>query len=172
MAEDHRLIDPPAAGIWQKPVSHALHYAVYPVKFMLFMSVPDVRLPGKRRFYGRSIWMCCLWLAIFSFIMIECSDRIGAFFRISPMNMGLTMSAIGTSFPNLWSSILVARAGNLFLLFGCCMTICVSVCLCMLLKVKVIWQYQMPWEVTRLTFALGWDFLFCVMSCSRMVGIH
>jgi Ca2+/Na+ antiporter len=55
--------------------------------------------------------MSILWLAILSYVMISCCDEIGSFIGASPIVMGLTLSAIGTSFPNLWSSMLVARQG-------------------------------------------------------------
>jgi Ca2+/Na+ antiporter len=43
--------------------------------------------------------------------MILCCNYLGDFIGASPIVMGLTVAAIGTSFPNLWSSILVARQG-------------------------------------------------------------
>jgi Ca2+/Na+ antiporter len=39
---------------------------------------------------------------LLSFVMIQCCDGIGNFIGASPIVMGLTLSAVGTSFPNLW----------------------------------------------------------------------
>jgi Ca2+/Na+ antiporter len=79
---------------------------------MLYYSVPDVEShPSQRQFYGRAIAAAALWLAIFSFIMINCCSVLGSLWNITPLQMGLTLSAIGTSFPNLWSSMIVAREG-------------------------------------------------------------
>lgn len=43
--------------------------------------------------------------------MIECCAVLGSLWNVTPLQMGLTLSAIGTSFPNLWSSMIVAREG-------------------------------------------------------------
>ena len=39
-------------------------------------------------------------------------ERVGCALNISSTVMGLTLGAIGTSFPNLYASILTARAGQ------------------------------------------------------------
>jgi Ca2+/Na+ antiporter len=79
---------------------------------MLYYSVPDVEShPSQRKFYGRAIAAAAIWLAVFSFIMINCCAVLGSLWNITPLQMGLTLSAVGTSFPNLWSSMIVAREG-------------------------------------------------------------
>lgn len=98
------LLDAPhvePGDVWG-PLKLGIHYGLYPLKFMMFYSLPDVS--GKE---GRSKYITCMlssiaWLALLSFIMIQCCDEIGKFIGASPITMGLTLSAVGTSFPNLW----------------------------------------------------------------------
>ena len=59
-----------------------------------------------------SIAVSVFWLAMLSYMMILCCDNIGIWIGTSPLIMGLTLSAIGTSFPNMYASMLVARQGQ------------------------------------------------------------
>jgi hypothetical protein len=89
----------------------ASHYALLPLKYLLYYTLPDVTGSRGRDRYLWCLIMSILWLAILSFVMVSCCDEIGSFIGASPIVMGLTLSAVGTSFPNLWSSMLVARQG-------------------------------------------------------------
>lgn len=87
------------------------HYALLPLKYLIYYTLPDVSGIKGREKYPLCLVMSIIWLAILSFVMITCCDAIGSFIGASPIVMGLTLSAIGTSFPNLWSSMIVARQG-------------------------------------------------------------
>lgn len=103
---DHNLMEAPKgryALLW--------HFIVYPLKFAFWHSLVDVRKEGNRDKYGWAILGSVIYLALLSFIMINCCDLIGNFIGATPTVMGLTLSAIGTSFPNLWASMVVARQG-------------------------------------------------------------
>jgi Ca2+/Na+ antiporter len=52
-----------------------------------------------------------MWLAVLSFVMIECAESVGAYLGVPSAVMGLTIGAVGTSFPNLYASMIVARQG-------------------------------------------------------------
>lgn len=54
---------------------------------------------------------CTAWLVAFSFAMVFALETIGDAIGISPAVMGLTVGAIGTSFPNLVSSMVAAKKG-------------------------------------------------------------
>jgi Ca2+/Na+ antiporter len=69
------------------------------------------RIKAERLRYGSMITICCFWLAVLSYVMIVCCNVIGDFLHTTPLIMGLTLAAVGTSFPNLWSSMVVARQG-------------------------------------------------------------
>jgi len=62
-------------------------------------------------------WFCftlaMFWLALFSFILCEAAGQISdAFPGISQEMMGITVCAAGTSFPNLWASLVTANQGK------------------------------------------------------------
>mmetsp|Transcript_90896 Transcript_90896/g.177893 ORF Transcript_90896/g.177893 Transcript_90896/m.177893 type:complete len:747 (+) Transcript_90896:58-2298(+) len=102
----HSLLDIPRgnyAYIW--------HWVVLPLKVMFHYTLYDCREPGNRDKYGTVILISVLYLALLSYIMINCCDYLGDWLGATPTVMGLTLSAVGTSFPNLWSSMLVARQG-------------------------------------------------------------
>jgi K+-dependent Na+/Ca+ exchanger-like protein len=88
------------------------HYLVYPIKFLMYYSIPDVKShPSMQVYYKRAIVLSTVWLAILSFIMLTLCSILGDWIQVTPLQMGLTLSAIGTSFPNLWSSMIVASEG-------------------------------------------------------------
>ena len=112
--ENHfNLLDPPDVefGSPRGMVATSWHYLIYPLKFVLHYSLPDVMLKGGRKKYVSCLFISIIWLALLSYIMIKCCDGLGEWIGTSPIVMGLTLSAVGTSFPNLWSSMLVARQG-------------------------------------------------------------
>ena len=91
--------------------ARAWHYIVFPLKVGFHWTLVDCRLPVYRSLYGRMILICAIWLALLSYIMIICCNFIGSFINASPLVMGLTIAAVGTSFPNLISSMIVAKQG-------------------------------------------------------------
>ena len=103
---EHDLLAPPKgryAMMW--------HITVYPFKYLFKKTLVDCRIPKYRAQYGSVILIATIWLAVLSYIMILCSNFIGNLIGASPIVMGLTLAAIGTSFPNLVSSMLVAKQG-------------------------------------------------------------
>ena len=87
------------------------HVTVYPFKYLFQKTLVDCRVPKYRDRYGSVIAIATVWLAVLSYIMILCSNFIGNLIGASPIVMGLTLAAVGTSFPNLVSSMLVAKQG-------------------------------------------------------------
>jgi Ca2+/Na+ antiporter len=87
------------------------HCLVYPLKLAFTYSLVDCREKGMRPHYGSTILVCIVYLGLMSFLMILCCDNIGVYLGTTPTVIGLTLSAVGTSFPNLWSSMVVARQG-------------------------------------------------------------
>ena len=59
--------------------------------------------------FGVSIF----WLGILTFLIVDLSNKIGSCLSISTDVMGLTLLAIGSSLPDAFSSVLVARQGKL-----------------------------------------------------------
>lgn len=109
---DHELlIEWPEGGGILAVMAHCI--LIIP-KYLTFYSVPDVRMPpgevGEKK-YPQAILMCFIWLVAWSYIMAECLDKLGTLVGISELVMGMTVSAVGTSFPNVFASMIVAKQG-------------------------------------------------------------
>lgn len=89
-----------------------LHCLTLPLKYFFHFTIPDILDEANRSRYGITIFACVVWLALLAEAMLECLAILGNLFGISPAVMGLTFSAIGTSLPNIWASMIVARRGN------------------------------------------------------------
>lgn len=93
-----------AEGLWELVTA--------PLRVSVQYTVPDPHDAAWEPYYWLTIVLCTCWFAVYSFVLCECLDQLGVFFGISSVVMGITFSAVGTSFPNLWSSLVVARQGK------------------------------------------------------------
>lgn len=62
-------------------------------------------------------WLGCFigsmaWLATFSYILVLCADVIQYYFGVPQIVLGITLAAVGTSFPNAVASVIMARQGR------------------------------------------------------------
>ena len=87
------------------------YYLTHPVRLMIFYSTPDVRAPGGEKWAVLSIFVCVIWMAVASYIMIIGLDIIGNLIHVDGAIMGLTAGAWAASYPALWSSLIVAKDG-------------------------------------------------------------
>jgi len=84
----------------------------FPVKFWLSVTIPDMDRPELHHLYPISFTMSMFWLAIFAFSVTSACDGIHRDFGISTQVLGFTVAAAGTSFPNVFSGMVVARQGK------------------------------------------------------------
>ncbi|XP_017492001.1 PREDICTED: sodium/potassium/calcium exchanger 2-like [Rhagoletis zephyria] len=82
-----------------------------PIIFPLWLTVPDVRRPEKKKWFAFSFLGSILWIAIYSYLMVWWATLVGDTFGMPAEVMGLTFLAAGTSIPDLITSVLVARKG-------------------------------------------------------------
>lgn len=90
------------------------HNVLYPLKLVLFYTTIDLRQAkyrGMTKFAVLSLLLSLLWLFVFSYFMTISSQMLAAYLGLSSSVMGLTVSAIGSSFPNLLSSVAASRQG-------------------------------------------------------------
>eukprot|EP00453_Perkinsus_chesapeaki_P003083 CAMPEP_0185915288 /NCGR_PEP_ID=MMETSP0924C-20121207/2223_1 /TAXON_ID=321610 /ORGANISM="Perkinsus chesapeaki, Strain ATCC PRA-65" /LENGTH=71 /DNA_ID=CAMNT_0028639065 /DNA_START=27 /DNA_END=239 /DNA_ORIENTATION=+ len=71
------------------------------------MGFCDVRDPSKESRWLAGFILSMAWLAVFSYVMCFSSDRITDAFGISSALMGVTVCAVGTSFPNFYASLIM-----------------------------------------------------------------
>ena len=87
------------------------YYIVHPLRIMIFYTVPDVKVEGGDYRAILSTIMCVAWMAIQTFVIIRGLDLIGIFITVDGAIIGLTAGAWASSYPALWSSLVVARDG-------------------------------------------------------------
>jgi len=83
-----------------------------PITFIMYWTVPDVKVESKKRFFTTAFIMSMAWLSATAFVVCMGSDQINKYWGIPQSFLGLTLTAIGTSFPNLFASMITARTGR------------------------------------------------------------
>ncbi|KAJ1462994.1 Sodium/calcium exchanger protein-domain-containing protein [Pelagophyceae sp. CCMP2097] len=97
-----------ALALIRRFVVVGLHVLLLPLKVSFHYTIPDSRLGGS---VNRAMGASVAWLAITSYIMVACCENLGEELGISSGTIGITVGAVGTSLPNLISSMVVAREG-------------------------------------------------------------
>ena len=82
----------------------------YPLNAALFYTIPDCK--KRPMLFLVTFLMAVLWTAILSYVMVWMVVLIGFTFGIPDSVMGITFLAAGTSIPDAYASIHVARAGQ------------------------------------------------------------
>ncbi|CAD7929998.1 unnamed protein product [Amoebophrya sp. A25] len=100
-----------AATTWYKKLLLAVEF---PLAYVLdlTMSWCDVKIPINEEKWGACFGMSMVWLAIFSYLMCSIADIIHDEFGISTGLLGITLCAVGTSFPNFYASLIMAGEGR------------------------------------------------------------
>lgn len=83
-----------------------------PLNFMFKYTIPDCTQEKYRDWYMITFIMSIVWIGLTSYVMVLFAEKTGDLIGISPIIMGVTVLAIGTSVPDLLGSVFVARAGN------------------------------------------------------------
>jgi len=76
------------------------------------LTIPDVKQPQFEKYYFISALMFLVWLPILSLLMVKSVNGIAEAWGIDKAIMALTISAAGTSFPDFFASMVVARDGQ------------------------------------------------------------
>ncbi|KAL7063032.1 hypothetical protein AAHC03_0583 [Spirometra sp. Aus1] len=86
----------------------------WPIRLCLCLTTPDCRAAKWRHFQGHwiSFVMSCVWIGIFTLIMMWMISVVGLTFGIPDTIMGLTFIAAGSSVPDAITSVLVVREGE------------------------------------------------------------
>jgi len=95
-----------------KVLGWCLFILTAPTDWLLWFTIPDVKVQEKKNRYLSAFFLSMLWLSSTSFVVCVGSDAINRYWYIPQSFLGLTLVSIGTSFPNLWASIITARQGR------------------------------------------------------------
>ncbi|RWS22044.1 potassium-dependent sodium-calcium exchanger-like protein 3 [Leptotrombidium deliense] len=81
-----------------------------PLHASLFYTIPNCKV--KTNLFMLTFFMSVFWTAVFSYIMVWMVTLIGHTFKIPDSIMGITFLAAGTSVPDAYASIHVAKLGQ------------------------------------------------------------
>ena len=99
-------------GILDRSCAGRMLYAVsLPMLLCFWLTVPDVRRPKLARWYPVTMAMAVVWLAFLAETMMDGADKVACLLAIPDDVMGLAVTAGGTSLPNLFASVIVAKQG-------------------------------------------------------------
>ncbi|CAD5225345.1 unnamed protein product [Bursaphelenchus okinawaensis] len=88
-----------------------VYIMLIPIMIPLYITLPDVKKPGRQKFVIWTFFGSILWIAFYSYLMVWWANTIGSTLGMPNEIMGLTILAAGTSIPDLITSIIVARKG-------------------------------------------------------------
>jgi Ca2+/Na+ antiporter len=84
----------------------------FPIVAVLFFTVPDVRRKGCEHLYPLAFLVSVAWVAGFTYVMVWCASVTADTLGMSVSLMGLVVLSMGTSVPDLITSIIVAKKGH------------------------------------------------------------
>ncbi|XP_012937311.1 sodium/potassium/calcium exchanger 1 [Aplysia californica] len=97
---------------WPKTARKRITYVLLaPIVVPLWITLPDVRRPERRKYFPVTFIGSILWIGGFSYCMVWWANRTGETIGINDEVMGLTILAAGTSIPDLITSVIVAKKG-------------------------------------------------------------
>ena len=89
-----------------------VEWSTTPFRYLIYHSMYDTSMKENEEKYAYTCGICILWMGFWAYILCTCMTYLGSWLGISSAIMGLTFSAIGTSFSNFWSSLVVAKNGQ------------------------------------------------------------
>ncbi|OAD52169.1 Sodium/potassium/calcium exchanger 4 [Eufriesea mexicana] len=84
----------------------------WPLKFLLFVTIPDIRVERLKHWYPLSFIMCIIWIAISSYLVSWMVTVVGDTIEIPDSIMGLTFLAAGGNMPEMASIVVLAKQGD------------------------------------------------------------
>jgi len=120
LVEEHRHAvdawDPHHDRTCKQHLLSLVRWFCFPVLFALQLTVPKCFSNATRRMWPLTFLMSMVWLSFFSYWICVMADELSKSpprgFGIPSILLGLTLTSIGTSFPNCIASIIVARKGQ------------------------------------------------------------
>lgn len=85
---------------------------VWPVKLLLFATVPDSRYKRCKNLYPITFVMCVIWIAVSSYLVSWMMTAVGDTLGIPDSIMGITFLSAGGNIPELISIVILSRQGN------------------------------------------------------------
>ena len=81
----------------------------FPINLLFFLTIPDVRRPSCVNWFPVTFAMCMAWIGAISYEVTWLITVIGYTIRVPDTVMGLSFLAVGTSIPEVFSSLIVSK---------------------------------------------------------------
>lgn len=104
VGENHFII--PSSKILQ-----CYYYFTLPMKLSIYLTIPDVRKIGYEQYAILATCIGFIWLGLLTYGLVTILSILAYLLGINASVMGLTIGAWATSYPAVWSSVIVARDG-------------------------------------------------------------
>ncbi|XP_043286941.1 sodium/potassium/calcium exchanger 4-like [Venturia canescens] len=98
----------PSGSLWTK----AWFVFTWPIRILLFVSIPDTRYKKLRNWYALTFVMCVIWIAVTSYMVSWMMTVVGDTLGIADSIMGITFLSAGGNMPELVSIVILSRQGN------------------------------------------------------------
>ncbi|KAK0085001.1 hypothetical protein PV325_005956 [Microctonus aethiopoides] len=109
-----KYVEPDTPFNW--PTGHfgniLMFFFTWPIKFVLFITIPDTRFKRLHSWYPITFIMCVIWIAISSYLVSWMMTVVGDTLGISDSVMGITFLSAGGNMPELVSIVILSRQGN------------------------------------------------------------
>ncbi|XP_047351961.1 sodium/potassium/calcium exchanger 4-like [Vespa velutina] len=87
-------------------------YFTWPLKILLFVTVPDTRYKRFRSWYLLTFFICTMWIVVSSYMVSWMMTVVGDTMGIPDSVMGITFLSAGGNMPELVSIVILSKQGN------------------------------------------------------------
>lgn len=84
----------------------------WPLRFILFLTIPDTRYHRFRNWYPGTFIMCVIWIAVASYLVSWMTTVVGDTLGIPDSVMGITFLSAGGNMPELVSIVILSRRNH------------------------------------------------------------
>ncbi|XP_018399172.1 PREDICTED: sodium/potassium/calcium exchanger 4-like [Cyphomyrmex costatus] len=114
MEKIEEYVEPDTPFVW--PTGSKLNkiwfYLVWPLKLILFVTIPDCRYKRWKKWYLLTFIMCVIWIAVASYLTSWMTTVLGDTIGIPDSVMGITFQSAGGNMPELVSIVILSKQGN------------------------------------------------------------
>ncbi|GAB1866614.1 Sodium/potassium/calcium exchanger 5 [Camponotus japonicus] len=107
-------VEPDTPFVWPtgSNLAKVWFWFVWPLRLILFVTIPDSRYKRWRDWYLITFVMCVIWIAISSYLTSWMTTVLGDTIGIPDSVMGITFQAAGGNMPELVSIVILSKQGD------------------------------------------------------------
>ncbi|XP_033211118.1 sodium/potassium/calcium exchanger 4-like [Belonocnema kinseyi] len=107
-------VEPETIFIWPRGGPFTLFWFIvtWPIRILLFITIPDTRYKRFRNWYPVTFLMCVIWIAISSYLVSWMTTIVGDTLGIPDSVMGITFLSAGGNMPEMVSIVILSRRNH------------------------------------------------------------